>query len=262
MTGTTGSLGPLALRASADELDALAYGLTGVGFPGVGPSLVTAAAETHRAVVARRLLGSLIVRGVVEEAPDHWRISPAYQDLLATVLDPRQAVSVRVRTPDSSAMAIVCQGPAGVVVHGAGPGGTHELRRVDDDLDTAVVTLLGVPDDDIIGTRNDDRPVRLRYSALLRQLDEPVGVTACGFVAALADYRYTAKLIPFGRTGETYHVSSAVLVAGGTGPLWAATVQPDAATDDPGTDADGWVTARPLLPADLRDWLRGLDLAG
>ncbi|GIH08523.1 hypothetical protein Rhe02_65900 [Rhizocola hellebori] len=211
------------LHATADELDALAFGLSGAPFPDTGPTLVAAAPEEHRGLVAARLLRSLALRGVVVDGPHGPAVAPVFQPLLHCRLAAQVTVIVRVRTPGSSAMAAVCECDGSIVVHSADPDGVHHLREVRLPLLDAVLAQLDPPP----LAKPGDRPLRMRYSEL-DSADNP-------FVSAVRDYSYAAKIIKI-----SVEMATAALVVGRSGQAWLASVEPD------GDGLDGRLYARPV----------------
>ncbi|MEV4133845.1 hypothetical protein AB0J72_16955 [Dactylosporangium sp. NPDC049742] len=238
---------PPALLATADELDALAYGLAGAGFPGVGPTLVAAAPPEHRAAVARRLTGALRMRGIVQSCVGGWQVAPVYQDLLDAVLDPDLVVGVRVRTPAASTMTLVSRGRGTVVLHEATADGDHRLRHSPADLPTTVRHLLAAPARPPCG----DGAERLTRTGLRRRIEHG---PMTPFTHAVADCRYAARVTPFGGAGDgTYHAASAVLLAAETGPLWTVEVHDDdLVIAEPVDDITAWLRHLLLEPAPAR----------
>jgi hypothetical protein len=246
VNGPGGSGAPPVLVATADELDALAYGLAGAGFPGVGRTLVTAASPEHRAVVARRLTGALRLRGIVESCAGGWQVAPAYRELLDAVLEPDLVVAVRVRTPTASTMTLVSRGRGAVVLHEATVDGDHRLRHAPTDLPTTVQHLLDVPARPPGGSDGTSGgAVRLTGTDLRRRIEHG---PATPFTRAVAGCRYAARVTPFGGTDDgTYHAASAVLIADAESPLWTVQVHDDdIVTAEPVDDLAAWL--HHLLP--------------
>jgi hypothetical protein len=212
------------LHATADELDALAFGLCGTPFPDTGPTLVAAAAEEHRGLVAARLLQSLALRGVVVDSPQGPAVAPVFQPLLYCRLAADVTVIVRVRTPESSSMAAICERDGSVVVHSADPDRVHHLSEVGLPLLDSVLAQLDPP----ALAEPADRPLWMRYSDLA-SADNP-------FAAAVRDYSYAAKIIKI-----SSQLATAALVVGKSGHAWLANVEPD---DD---GQDGRLFARPVV---------------
>ncbi len=215
------------LHATADELDALAFGLSGVPFPDTGPTLVAAAPQEHRGLVAARLLKSLALRGVVVDGPQGPMVAPVFQPLLHCRLAADVTVLIRVRTPASSSMAAICVREGEVVVHSADASGVHHLRQVSLPLLDGVMAQLDPP---ASTAGPDDRPLWMRYSDLA-SAGNP-------FVSAVRDYSYAAKIIKI-----SAEVATAALVVGKTGQAWLASVEPDP------DGQDGWLFARPVHEA-------------
>ncbi len=241
------------LRATADELDALAWVLARSSFPCLPPTLVSAVPEESRSAVAGRLLQSLLLRGViaVDEIGPH--VAPRYGELLGTVLEPDVAIVTHVRTPDSSATAVACQRGGTVLLHRQDAEGAHVLATVDGSLDSVLAALVDLP------VAPEPVPeaaaVRLRYRALLRHLenDEDSGrlpATADPFVSALTSYTRVAKLTRVSHRSGTYTEQVLVVVAAPEGQ-WAAVAEPD----DTDAGNDGWLYAEPVRPGELADRL-------
>lgn len=226
------------LRATADELDALAFGLCGEPFPDTGATLVAAAPQEHRGLVAARLLRSLALRGIVVESPQGPSVAPGFQALLQCRLAAEVTVLVRTRHPGSSAMAAICAHGDLVVVHSADRDGVHQLRSSELALARCVVAQLDPP----AFEATDDRPLWMRYSDLATAVNP--------FAAAVRDFRYAAKLVKI-----SAELATAAIVVGADGHGWLATVEPDDSADD------GWLFARPLhadeLPAAVTGLLTG-----
>ncbi|GAA1553915.1 hypothetical protein GCM10009827_088350 [Dactylosporangium maewongense] len=246
-----GPVTPPALLATADELDALAYGLAGAGFPGagfpgLGPTLVAAAAPEQRAAVARRLTGGLRMRGIVQSCAGGWQVAPAYRELLDATLDPDLVVGVRVRTPAASTMTLVSRGRGAVVLHEATTDGDHRLRHSPTDLLTTVRDLLAAPAHPPHGAGAE----RLTRTELRRRVEHG---PAAPFTHAVAGCRYAARVTPFGGAADgTYHAASAVLLAAESGPLWTVEVHDDTVAAEPVDDVTAWLRQLLLEPVPAR----------
>ncbi|MBB5867364.1 hypothetical protein F4553_000743 [Allocatelliglobosispora scoriae] len=225
------------ITATADELDALAYGLTGEPFPGTEPTLLDAVAAEHRPMVAARIVRSLALRGIVEEGPDGPAVAPGHRDLLACRLAPETEVTVRVGTPTSSRLAVACRRDGEIVVHTTDGHGIHRLRSLGrTELTEAVLALMALPADVCTRPPSAQPSRRARYQDLLHGGDtSPLAET-------IAAYRYAAKLVCV----HDGSVTTTAVLAAADGPIWIATMDPDADGDD------GWVLAHPIAGADLR----------
>jgi hypothetical protein len=222
------------LIATADELDALAFGLTGEPFPGTEPSLLDAVRPQQRPLVAARIVRSLALRDVVRWGPDGPVVTEAYRPLLAGRITPHIEVAVRVATPASARLAVACRRDSTVVVHTC-EGGVHRIRADTRDLADVVMTLLALPADVA------DRPAGAHGGGRLRYQDLLHGTGSAPLAQAIGDYRYAAKLICV----QPGCVTTTAVLAAADGPVWLATVAPD----DEGDDA--WVSAQPVAGAQL-----------
>ncbi len=257
------------LLASAGELDALAYGLAGTGFPGLSDSPLSAVEPAGRGALAHQLALPLTLRGILDVRGPQWSVEAAYRPLLAAVLEPDLAVRVHRRTAREAATVVLCARSGQVARHDCDSRGIHRLSWLPGTLADAVVAQLALPGtageavpataETLAATAGTPPaaataagPVRLRYRALLRELDRADPADHGSFVAALIEPTYQARLTWLSHRAGSYGEHSLTVLAVDAGPLWTVAVEPDG---EPGGD-DGWLIATPRDPDGCMTFIR------